>query len=139
MSKRRHCKVADFERVLSEVLEQYGEEAGRNTAAEVLKIGEKTRQAVETNITTAGIGGTEYKDSIKMKFNKAAGGFRLFSAATIYSPEHYRLTHLLENGHRIVIRGKDTGDDTKARPHWKQAEEAAIRELEAGIRKAVTK
>jgi hypothetical protein len=46
-------------------------------------------------------------------------------AYTVYNKEHYRLTHLLENGHI----NRRTGSRVSAIPHIATAEEAAINEF----------
>lgn len=47
----------------------------------------------------------------------------------VYNRTDYRLTHLLEKGHRIVSHGKDTGKKTRANPHISRAEEFAQNEF----------
>lgn len=51
---------------------------------------------------------------------------------TVHSPKKYQLAHLLEKGH-----AKRGGGRTKAFPHIAPAEENAVRQLEADIKKAV--
>lgn len=51
---------------------------------------------------------------------------------TVYSKKHYRLTHLLENGHALRQGGR-----TKAMPHIEPAEQMGIKELEEEIKKRV--
>lgn len=51
----------------------------------------------------------------------------------IYNEKHYRLTHLLENGHDVVVSGKKVGR-AKAYPHIKPAEEKGIKDFENKIR-----
>jgi hypothetical protein len=45
----------------------------------------------------------------------------------------YRLTHLLENGHRIVVHGVDTGKMTKPRKHIEPASEIAKKQFESDV------
>ena len=51
---------------------------------------------------------------------------------TVYSPSHYMLAHLLENGH-----AKRGGGRVKAIPHIKPAEDHARDELVKDIEKAL--
>lgn len=41
----------------------------------------------------------------------------------VYNKKYYRLTHLLEKGHEIIVHGKALGRRTKAIEHIKPAEE----------------
>jgi hypothetical protein len=51
---------------------------------------------------------------------------------TVFSSE-YRLTHLLEKGHMT----RDGTSRTNAYPHWKPAEEKAIKEFEENLVKGI--
>ena len=136
MARRRSQQKTDvqgFYDALVGVLNEYGEEVWNDTRQEVIRVAEETRKNVESNIEKAGINGTKYKNSIRVKRTKG----RRLMGATIYSPEHYQLTHLLENGHRLIYFGRDTHKETKARPHWEQAEAEAIKQLEQGIERVV--
>lgn len=56
----------------------------------------------------------------------------------LISAKEYRLTHLLEYGHRIMRDGKEVGY-ADARPHIAQAEIAAINLFEANLRREIEK
>jgi len=51
---------------------------------------------------------------------------------TVHNKKHYRLTHLLENGHALANGGR-----SRKFPHIKPAEEKAITTLEKGIKEAI--
>lgn len=48
---------------------------------------------------------------------------------TIYNKDRYQLTHLLENGHDVVVNGKKVGR-APAKPHIKNVEEWVQTEVE---------
>lgn len=66
-------------------------------------------------------------------YKKSWGQTTVFESASsiriiLHNKKHYRLTHLLENGH--ALKG---GGETKAYPHIKPAEQFAARELQREI------
>lgn len=54
----------------------------------------------------------------------------------VYNDKHYRLTHLLENGHDVIVNGKKVGR-AKAYPHIKPAEQEGIKDFEQEVRKQI--
>lgn len=58
----------------------------------------------------------------------------------VYNEKRYRLTHLLENGHRKVLWGKRTGESVPAKVHIAPVEKATAEEymelVKEGIRSA---
>lgn len=134
MARKKKVKITEFANTLEDIIAEYADDVSEDMPDIVQDVAESARQAVVQNITTAGIGGTKYKNSIELTIQK---GKRLASA-TIYSPRHYQLTHLLEYGHIVVAHGKVYGK-TRAFPHWQQAEQAANEEIEKRIKEAVKK
>ena len=91
---------------------------------------EETEEALKIGVIYASSeGGYEgtgaYRDSITYDFQVTAWG----AGGVIYAQApHYRLTHLLEKGHALR-----NGDRSRAFPHWKPAEEAAIEYFEENV------
>ena len=70
-----------------------------------------------------------YADAWTKKKDKA-------NKVTVYNKQ-YQLTHLLENGHAIVVHGHATGKSTAAIPHIKPVEEFCQTEFEAKIQEEI--
>lgn len=87
-------------------------EAVVNQAAEdcSYKAAQKTKELLKG----APVNGTRYNSGWKIKKGK--------TEATVYQASQPGLTHLLENGHDIVINGQKVGR-ARAIPHIKPAEE----------------
>lgn len=132
MARKTKIKPLEFQDALYDILSEYGEEITDKSPEAVQKVAEDCKQAVSQNISTAGIGGTKYRNSIQLTITKG----RYIASATIHSPKHYQLTHLLEHGHAIKVRGKVYGK-TRAFPHWAPAEQTANKALEDAIKKVV--
>lgn len=87
-------------------------EAVVNQAAEdcSYKAAKKTKELLKG----APVNGTRYNSGWKIKKDK--------TEATVYQASQPGLTHLLENGHDIVVNGQKVGH-ARAIPHIKPAEE----------------
>lgn len=120
-----------FATAMKDALKDYEEAVSKEATNAVVRIGRKTPEYVKD--AASRIGGTEYKNSFKCKVKKK----RTYSEAVVYSPKHYQLTHLLENGHYLVCFGHPTGKMTRAFPHWAEAEEKAVQELEKAVKEAI--
>lgn len=111
---------------LAKVFEEYTDELGDKLHEEFTEIGEETSQ--------------ELKDYSKATFHHKAkkhyangwtykvSGQKLDSMVKIYNKTKPGLTHLLENGHMILIRGKNYGR-SKVFKHIEPAEKKATQEL----------
>lgn len=82
------------------------------------------------------------KNSVKLHSPKRTGRYakgwsvkKANGRAVIYNKE-YRLTHLLENGHDVVVNGKKVGH-SPAHPHIKPVEEWVQAELPERMKEAL--
>lgn len=55
----------------------------------------------------------------------------------IHNKKHYRLTHLLEHGHRKVVYGHPTGGTVAARVHIAPVEAEVIKEYEELVKEGI--
>ena len=110
-----------FANAMQQLLEGYGEDVGQSVKEDVKDIGKKTVQLVHQNIDAAGIGGRKYRKSFKETVTKDTAWI---TTVEIHSPKHYRLTHLLEFGHVVKVKGKVVGA-ARPYPHLSNAEKEA--------------
>lgn len=85
-----------------------------------------------------GKGGGKYRRSITVELSKKYGssGFTVYAKAP-----HYRLTHLLENGHRTRLKTGEYGTKGKTtpQPHFAPVQEWADKEVIRRIEEAIKK
>ena len=124
----KKASALNFDKVLGDILLEYGDEATRLCNEAVPKIAKKTVAELKKTSPTGTRG--KYAKSWTSQNTKNRNG----SEAVIYSNEEYRLTHLLENGHALRNGGR-----AKAIPHIAPAEEKAKKELIEEIEKGIGK
>ena len=110
--------LSEFSGVCSETVENAVKKTAKETVTQI------------RNAAREKFGGTgEYAKSWKSKKQKTKSGVY---STVVYNEEHYRLTHLLENGHAKVNGGRVPG-----KPHIAPAEENAAEMLEQLIREGI--
>lgn len=62
---------------------------------------------------------------------------RLAKSVVVYNEEHYRLTHLLENGHALKRGGRTIGS-VKAYPHIYPVEQKVVKDFEREVIERIT-
>ncbi len=116
-----------------------------NMATEIMKgLDEYARLTTSDLKSSVRKAGTNVKKDIQANAPKKTGAYsKSWSVKTtketsnsleltVYSPKKYQLAHLLEFGH-----AKRGGGRTKAQPHIAPAEEAAVKQLESDIERAL--
>lgn len=108
-----------------------------------------TREAVQRAVTTAAEATAEelkttspkrsgdYAKSWATKEDKNSAGSEWYKRIVYAKSPHYRLTHLLEHGHRKYYFGRYIGGRTRERPHIAPAEERAAERLTAELKKEI--
>ena len=107
-------------------LQEYSDLAADEMKKAVRKCGDTVRKTIKA---TAPVRTGAYAKSWRTKrVEETAATLKL----VVHSPTHYRIAHLLENGH-----AKRGGGRVSARPHIAAAEEAGERQLLSDIERAL--
>lgn len=118
-----------FAEAVRDIITEYGDDVGKSVKEDVKETGKKCVELVHQNIDAAGIGGRKYRKSFKDTTTKDTAWI---TTVEVHSPKHYRLTHLLEFGHVVKVKGKVVGA-ARAYPHLANAEREAEEQLEKKI------
>lgn len=125
-----------LDRYLTETMLRYGAEVSYEISIAMNEIGQeaKKRVAAASPKRTG-----KYKRGWRVDFKNKGG---VIQCVIHQNDKEYRLTHLLENGHRTRLgkgrhsRRYGTQGAVAARPHIAEVNEWAQRELESRIRRA---
>lgn len=125
MSKK--VKIDDLTKTMRSMLSDYCDDVVDDTKEVVDKITQDAKKIVRKN---APVKTGAYKKSIS---SRTAYESIVEKRNVIYAGgEHYRLTHLLENGH-----AKTNGGRTRAFPHWKQGNDYIVEQLPKQLKKKI--
>lgn len=112
------CNIEDFDSTVKKVLLDWNRDLG-------IKINKKAESVSREAAKMLRKGGPykertrKYTRDWSSKLNP--NGYRYtrghYDVYTVYNKKNYRLTHLLENGHRIISHGHARGRTTKAFVH----------------------
>ena len=121
----------DIEKAIIDILQDYVGQVRADTNIASVKVAERAVQIVRAKAPRRkGRKSGAYARSWSVDKSTSASGY---VTATVYSKApHYRLTHLLENGHAKV-----NGGWVKGREHIRPAEQQAIKEFEAAVKEAI--
>lgn len=98
---------------VSKILEKYFNDIVDETDAETIKMANEGTQKLKNESNTYKIRTGKYNKSWNFKINRKIGNIE----ATVYNAKHYQLTHLLEDGHKMVGRDGQVKGFVKAYPH----------------------
>lgn len=124
--------INDLSNAISAMVNEYSEFVSEETKKAIKKIG---REAAEELYETSPRRTGDYAKSWKTK--KTAETTNTIHVS-VYADKEYRLTHLLENGHRIVRRGITIGS-AEAIPHIKKVSDRAEEKLVKEVKKQIEK
>lgn len=119
---------------LIDYLENYSKKVEKAVDKERKRIADKTKKQLQQNSPKrTGKYSKGWGQKTEIKNNKRT--------TKIYNKKHYRLTHLLEDGHRISNQYmKVPGiNRTKAQPHFNKIKEEAENEFYKEVKKIISK
>lgn len=117
---RTEVKISDLDKVIMDALEDY-KDGAKKVIAEVLPVvGQETAQELQSLSRSKFKGSGAYAKGWKAQRDTRKRS-KDSTAIVVLNKTHYRLTHLLENGHAKVNGGRVEG-----RPHISEAEKNAI-------------
>ena len=122
----RNCSIGDLSEVIMEGLEEYAALATDDMKKAVRKAGTSLKKDISERAPEKT---GKYAKSWTAKKTKETSTTLEY---TVHSKDRYQLAHLLEYGH-----AKRNGGRTQAQPHIAPAEEAAVKQLEKEIAKAL--
>ena len=135
MSRRKKIKPIDLTAAVDEILSEYGDEVFDVLGEAIKETSEEAMQDLRsvTKFSPKGNPTGTYSQSWEYKQVQVS---RLKTEAVVYNENHYRLTHLLENGHALR-RGGRTYGRVQAYPHIApindKAQENVIKKVEGKI------
>ena len=127
------CKIEDLDRVIGDILEDYGDNFTEATKKAVKAVANVAKEEVKTKSPVGKY--TKKKGRYKKGWAvKEEAVNRLQNKAIIHNRTDYQLAHLLEKGH-VLKRGGRTLGHIPAQVHIAPAEEHAIKLIEEAIEK----
>lgn len=119
---------SEFASAINAILADYKGVVDERVEYATQKVAEEAAANVTSNINGTDMKGKKYRKAIRTKKLTERDGH--YSSTVYARPPYYRLTHLLEHGHATRNGGR-----TRKFPHWAEAEQQAVRDYEALLRK----
>ena len=125
------CKPSEFKAVVAAQLLDFSSETLRKISEETEKCSQDcVKELRRTSPRRKGKGGGAYARGWTNQKETDSG--RWITTCVVHNKKHYRLTHLLENGHETRDGGR-----TRAFPHIKPAEERVVAEYVRRVKEAI--
>lgn len=121
--------VDNLQSTFMQMLKDYGDKATKAINLAVEDEAKDVRKEIRQNAGSAGIGGKRYKGGWQIKKTMRTMGVQ----CTVFNGSTPGLVHLLEKGHRVVVKGKQYGT-AKAYEHVAPSTENLDKDLEEKIR-----
>lgn len=130
----KKTSIDDMDNAINDVLKDYGIEVENTVYGAAMATAKDTvKELKRTSPKRTGQYAKSWRVTKAYNSRRAArGGIRMY----IHNAKHYRLTHLLEKGHKK--RG-NSGGRVKAYPHIEKVEERAKREFQKELERKVKK
>ena len=127
------CRPSDFAAKVAAQLQDYSAETMYRIRAETIDCAKDcVAELKRTSPRRKGKGGGAYARS--WTYHQETSSAKLTTVCTVHNGKHYRLTHLLEDGHET----RD-GYRTRAFPHIKPAEDRVVAEYVKRAKEAIEK
>lgn len=123
-------KLVNFTNEINKILQVYSYEID-NAICNITKETAKEMQKRLKEVSPKRMGG--YRAGWKVTYKR---GVRKGDAMVVYNKDHYRLTHLLEHGHKVVNNGKVLGHTDK-HIHIAPVEEWGIEHFRKKVTEAI--
>lgn len=104
MPELRTIKPDQFKYVVGTMLEEYSDEVAK---AMYVACDETCDELVDELKQAGEFKGTKYRRGWKKWIQQSMSGV---VEAKVWNAKHYRLTHLLEKGHQLILGGRKVGD-----------------------------
>ena len=128
-----NIRIDELTREINEILEEYNDEIIDSTKETVDEVSKEAHKIVKENAPVE-TGKSErkgkYKKSLKVK--TIVESFTEKKNVIYASGEEYRLTHLLENGHKLA-----KGGETRKIPHFKYGNDYVHKNLAKRIKNKI--
>ena len=138
MAQSKRIKPIDLTAAVEELLKEYGDDVFEAVSDSVEEVTDEATEKLRS-VNHFAPGGNPSGAYAKSWVNDVVRVTRVSTAKVVHNEEHYRLTHLLENGHVIRNGTGRTFGRTGKYPHIADVDEWAREELPKRFRKKVNK